>query len=222
MSQTRSQRRAEQAGALRRSIVKMIKRHITAAHLADIDSGLVALGCDELLVVERIAIALVPFGDDLAPALITIVTRLLKGRADYGELDLAMDPRNWAREMAEENADRLIYGAIRSTARMLDGAKAGCAYEFDLWALSAWEVRDLVLLARAEKLRAEVRNIERSPADEPHCAGSTLLFGPLSTRIVDDVYTLHCHQCAATWPASAIPMRAGEELVIPHHRRVPR
>ena len=215
MTQSRSQRRAEIAGALRSSIVKMLRHRITSEQLADIDSGLVALGCDELLVVERIAIALVPFGDDLAPALLTVVTRMLKGRADYGELDLAMDRRNWKREIAEENADRLIYGAIRATARWCDGSQS--CYE-----LSPWEVSDLVLLARADQLRAEVRNIERSPADEPHCAGSTLLFGPLSTRIVDDVYTLHCHQCAATWPASAIPMSAGEELVIPHHRRVPR
>ena len=41
-----------------------------------------------------------------------VAKRLETGRARYGLLDLAADPRDWQRELAEELLDAVIYAAI--------------------------------------------------------------------------------------------------------------
>lgn len=49
-----------------------------------------------------------------------VVERLQLGREAYGQLDVATDGRNWAKEAREEAVDQLIYeciGAIRAQSR---------------------------------------------------------------------------------------------------------
>lgn len=45
-----------------------------------------------------------------------IVDRLLLGQERYGELNLAVDKRNWRQEGAEELLDFLVYTAAREVA----------------------------------------------------------------------------------------------------------
>ena len=51
---------------------------------------------------------------------VSIMSRLELGRARYGRLDLAADPRDWQRELGEELIDACIYAAC---VRLTKGAK---------------------------------------------------------------------------------------------------
>jgi len=80
-------------------------------------SMLPALGLDELRVVE------------------TVVSRLLKARDQYGELNLDEDPRDFRVEAAEELADFIAYGAMREVAandRRLERLRCEAADELAL------------------------------------------------------------------------------------------
>jgi hypothetical protein len=50
---------------------------------------------------------------DEVHALLRIAKRLVHGRRSYGELHLASDPRDFAREAREEVEDALVYFACR-------------------------------------------------------------------------------------------------------------
>ena len=43
--------------------------------------------------------------------LVTIAQRLEMGRQQYGDLDPVRDPRNWRKELAEEQLDAAVYAA---------------------------------------------------------------------------------------------------------------
>ena len=69
------------------------------APLASLSEVVPRLGADELRVLALIA------------------SRLDLGRRLYGRLDVATDPRDWAREAGEEAADLLVYRTIAAIAR---------------------------------------------------------------------------------------------------------
>lgn len=52
-------------------------------------------------------------GQDELAVLIAVAKRLVAGRHDYGELDLAADERDWTAEAADEALDGAIYLACR-------------------------------------------------------------------------------------------------------------
>lgn len=60
-------------------------------------------------------------GEDERQVLFSIARRLEKGRQQYGELVMSLDPRNWEREAHEEYLDATVYLAIRM---LRDGAKS--------------------------------------------------------------------------------------------------
>lgn len=62
---------------------------------------------------EAIYVAAASLGPDELRVLRAVTERLVLGRRQYGELDLATDPRDWAREAAEEALDLSVYLAIR-------------------------------------------------------------------------------------------------------------
>lgn len=53
-------------------------------------------------------------GDDERRVLVWIAKRLARGRAQYGELDLGSDKRDWRREFTEEVLDALVYAACEA------------------------------------------------------------------------------------------------------------
>lgn len=55
-------------------------------------------------------------GPDERRVVARIVDRLLEGQQQYGELNLAMDKRDWHEEGAQELADYLVYSAAREIA----------------------------------------------------------------------------------------------------------
>lgn len=63
----------------------------TDATIARINSGLRQLGPDEVAVVDA------------------VIGRLLLGRAQYGQLNLAADKRDWRKEASEEALDLAVY-----------------------------------------------------------------------------------------------------------------
>jgi hypothetical protein len=51
------------------------------------------------------------FSRDELDVLGFVAERLDHGREQYGPLEVSTDPREWARELAEEKGDELVYGA---------------------------------------------------------------------------------------------------------------
>ena len=51
-------------------------------------------------------------GDDEVEVLLSIARRVLRGREQYGELDIDSDDRDWRQERSEELFDALVYTAI--------------------------------------------------------------------------------------------------------------
>jgi hypothetical protein len=72
------------------------------------DRGVVIAGLVELLA---------QLGADELAVIVELATRLAAGRAQYGELQLATDARDFAAEAADELRDYLIYRAIDSLRR---------------------------------------------------------------------------------------------------------
>ena len=50
--------------------------------------------------------------DDELRVICAVYKRIELGRSLYGRLDVARDPRNWSRELAEELLDAVVYAAI--------------------------------------------------------------------------------------------------------------
>lgn len=58
---------------------------------------------------ERVLAALATLGSDELEVLAQVADGLVRGRAVYGELDLARDQRDMGREALEEVRDGLVY-----------------------------------------------------------------------------------------------------------------
>ena len=52
-------------------------------------------------------------GDDEVEVLLSIARRVLRGREQYGELDIDSDDRDWRQEGQEERLDLIVYDAIQ-------------------------------------------------------------------------------------------------------------
>jgi hypothetical protein len=50
--------------------------------------------------------------DDELALVVAIAERIDQARPQYGPLNMALDPRNFQREMVEELMDALVYGAV--------------------------------------------------------------------------------------------------------------
>jgi len=61
--------------------------------------------------VERLGASVAKLEDDAVELLAHIAERLVDGRRLYGELDLAIDKRDWMSEALAEDADGLVYRA---------------------------------------------------------------------------------------------------------------
>jgi hypothetical protein len=59
-------------------------------------------------------------GEDERRVLVTLATRLRRGREQYGELAIATDRRDWQREAHEEALDLSVYLSIATLAREVD------------------------------------------------------------------------------------------------------
>jgi hypothetical protein len=67
--------------------------------------------------VEELGALAADLGDDEVRLLVLVGRRLLMGQRSYGRLDVTDDPRDWAREAAEELLDGCVYLACEAMRR---------------------------------------------------------------------------------------------------------
>lgn len=72
---------------------------------------------DRGAVIAALAEQLAQLGDDELAVVDRVVTRLVSGRAQYGELNLNRDRRDFMSEASDELVDYLVYTAIGSVRR---------------------------------------------------------------------------------------------------------
>lgn len=66
---------------------------------------------------EQLTEILPKLGPDEQRVLLRIAERLVLGCAQYGQLNIASDRRNWTEEAAQEALDLSVYLAIRTVCR---------------------------------------------------------------------------------------------------------
>ena len=62
---------------------------------------------------KQVEVAYSALGHDERRVAVAVIERLRMGRERYGELQLAVDTRDWRQEAAEEALDLAVYQAIR-------------------------------------------------------------------------------------------------------------
>lgn len=231
MSQTPTQRRREIDDARRRNISAtlehLVRENPECRRLANETAGaLLVLSGDELALVELLAARIAMMASapgvrvlvDAMNAIAAIVSRMLRGRASYGELTIDSDPRDYELERDEELADAVIYDALcgeRERRQMGLNALPG---ELHLVALDR--------VGRHAQLPALVRNVQDRERPEPFaipppwCLGSALLFQLLAVRIENNTaVAVRCHQCGTEWSLADQELRltGSGQYVIPTH-----
>lgn len=63
---------------------------------------------------ERLDALWAGLGDDERRVLLVIAERLSRGAAQYGQLDVSRDTRDWKQEAHEEFLDASVYLAVRT------------------------------------------------------------------------------------------------------------
>lgn len=239
MSQTPTQRRREIDDARRRNInstiVAMANVHPERRHLADqLSVALGVLSGDELEIGERLttAIHLVWLRDgnrtigakDVLLSISAVVSRLLRGRASYGELTMRSDPRDWALERDEELADAIVYDAIAAVEleRVVGDPDPLRLVSDHFNALSnvGAHVQHSTLAARIQSVLDRERP-EPFVIPAPWCLGSALLFQLLAVRIENNTaVAVRCHQCGREWSLADQELRlsGSGQYVIPTHK----
>lgn len=244
MSQTPSQRRREIDDARRRSlnaVLEQLAREQPARRtLAGQIAGVLGLfGSDELELVDRLTSAIIlacartPSQVEYPlQAIAAVVSRLLRGRAHYGELTINSDPRDFDLEYDEELSDSIVYDAIRRIRSEreespLDQRIYDMVGGHQLLALDnvGAHVQHSTLAALVQR----VQDAERPTPFEippPWCLGSALLFSLGSVRIADGtIVALRCNHCGREWSLSSNELRVtgNGQYVIPTHegRRSP-
>jgi hypothetical protein len=153
-----------------------------------------------------------------------VVSRLLRGRIEYGELTIGGDPRDFNLERDEELTDALVYEAIRRI-------QVGRCGDMGIQALSSAAnldpLRNVGRHVEHSTLAALVRRVQDAERPTPFeipapwCLASALLFQLGAVRIESNqVVGLRCNQCGHEWPLSSTELRitGNGQYVIPTHR----
>lgn len=157
-----------------------------------------------------------------------VVSRLLRGRIEYGELTVAGDPRDFNLERDEELTDALVYEAIR---RIQVGRCGEMRIQLVSSAADLDPLRNVGLHVEGSTLAALVRrlqDVERPTPFEipaPWCVASALLFQHGAVRIESNqIVGLRCNQCGREWPLSSGDLRltGNGQYVIPTHEPIRR
>lgn len=239
MSQTPTQRRREIDDARRRTLNGLLEQlaREQPAKRALAEQTAAAIGVlsgDELELLESIVTSIrlastIRMREALligspVEAVAAVVSRLLRGRASYGELTIDSDPRDWDLEHDEEICDALIYEAIAAMLRRRDrglGANAALLSPGHLRALS--NVGSHVEHSTLAALVRRVQDIERPVPFEiplPWCLGSAMLFSFGSAVIEGNtIVALRCNHCGREWSLSSTELRitGNGQYVIPTH-----
>lgn len=238
-NQTRTQRRAERADARRRNLNRLIERLVAEQPkhraLADQLSGsLMVLGPDEIELAERLSFSVVgaieagTWDGWLAPdpifAISAVASRLLRGRASYGEMALDVDPRDFALERDEELADAVVYDAMSVVQIERCGGDEAVEYLTSRSALAALHnVGQHVQHSTLAALQQKVIDQERPTPfaiPEPWCLGSALIFQHGAVRIESNtIVAVRCHHCGREWSLADQELRisGSGQYVIPTH-----
>lgn len=238
MSQTPTQRRREIDDARRRMLNGVLEQlaieHPARRGLAEQLAGAIGLfGSDELELVDRMVTALLTrryLGGVTTQGTIlciaAVVSRLLRGRAEYGELTLASDPRDYALERDEELADAILYEAMERLRMQRDGAD----YDEPVVMRTDASIEPLAIVgAHVEHstLAALVQRVQDAERPTPFvlpapwCLGSAMLFQHGAVRIENNtIVAVRCHHCGREWPLSSTELRrtGSGQYVIPTHK----
>lgn len=238
MTRTPSPRRAAGAAARRRDLTATIERlAVDLPHRRPLAAQVVAavalFGPDELELLERMASACVTAcaralseGVSVNPlvAIAAVVSRLLRGRATYGELTIDSDPRDWELEHYQEVSDAIVYDTIGVIA--LGRAEGGDTSDRDLDSAELAALEYVGQMVEHSTLAALVCRIQDSDRQEPFCGpdpwclGSAMIFQHGAVRIESDqIAALRCHHCGAEWLRSSSELRftGSGQYVIPTH-----
>lgn len=232
MSQTPTQRRREIDDARRRMVNNAIENlvrerpDIRTRTLANQIAGAIGLfGSDELELVE-VMIDSIRIGGGSLQSVAAVVSRLLRGRATYGELKIDSDPRDWDLEHDEEICDAIVYEAIAALLRRRDrGLPSNAALlntnHLDALSHVGAHVEHSTLAALVQR----VQDAERPPTPfvilpAPWCLGSAMLFQHGAVRIADNtIVAVRCHHCGREWdlPSPELRRTGSGQYVIPTH-----
>jgi len=240
-----SQRQAEIADSRRRilraTIERLAREQPVHRELADqLAAALLILGPDELELVELLATGILlslgrlEASTSRAPEhptlviLAAIVSRILRGRASYGELAIDGDPRDYDQERAEELADAVIYQAMQHLRDQRHfgewrGSPAIAPASLSALGTVGQLVQHSTLAAQARRVLDQERPVPFE-IPSPWCLGTALLFQHGAVRIEHDtIVAVRCHQCGREWPLSDTQLRitGSGQYVIPTHEPAP-
>jgi hypothetical protein len=232
LSQTPTQRRREIDDARRRNLnstlEQLARRAPDQRPLADQIAGSLGIfGADELELLERL-VSVVRCDSTFHGAIAglrgiaALVSRLLRGRASYGELSIMSDSRDWALERDEELADAVVYEAMLGLQQQRQGIESDVRIDFGTAALEnvGRHVQHSTIASRIQSVLDRERP-EPFAIPPPWCLGSALLFQLLAVRIENNTaVAVRCHQCGREWSLADQELRltGSGQYVIPTHK----